>query len=673
MFDSLLIANRGEIAWRIMRTAKRLGLRTIAVYSDADRGALHVERADASFRIGPAPARQSYLDPAALLAAAAAASTQAIHPGYGFLAENADFAEACEAADLRFVGPPPAAIRAMGSKAEARAIMARAGVPVLPGYHGAGQDAQTLSREAQALGYPVMIKAHLGGGGKGMRLVRRPEEFAASLEGARREAAASFGDDRMLIEKAVDRPRHVEVQILADGYGRVLHLFERDCSLQRRHQKVVEEAPAPDLDEGLRSALVEAATAAARAIGYEGAGTVEFIVECGPSGIARGFYFLEMNTRLQVEHPVTELITGLDLVEWQLRVAAGEPLPFSQDAIRCTGHGIEARLYAEDPARGFVPAAGTLHHLVLPEEGPELRVDTGVREGDVVGVDYDPIFAKIAVWGDDRDLAVRRLGAALRATEVGGVVTNRDFLIALAAHRRFRAGACDTGFIDAGVEELVPDRSAVDPKVMAIASLFELLHRERAAAACAQESEDPWSPWHRTDAWRLGGRARDVLTFVDGEQEIEVTVGFEDGEYRLDLPGSRLSARGSLGPKGRMDASLDGLGVRATVIAHGSERWIIVGGSTRRVFRKDPDLHAAGALRTAGRLSAPMPGKVSAVHVRAGERVRSGRVLMVLEAMKMEHAVSALRDGVVERVCFSEGEQVAEGDELLVFAEEEGR
>ena len=651
-----------------MRTAKRMGLRTIAVYSDADRGALHVGAADLAIRIGPAPAPESYLNQAAVLAAASDAGARAIHPGYGFLSENADFAEACQAAGLRFVGPPPAAIRAMGSKAEAKAIMARAGVPVLPGYDGARQDADTLSREARALGYPVMIKAHLGGGGKGMRLVRRPSELAASLESARREALASFGDDRMLIEKVVDRPRHVEVQVFADGRGQVVHLFERDCSVQRRHQKVMEEAPAPGLDEGLRAALAEAAVAATRAISYEGAGTVELIVESDPSGTASGFYFMEMNTRLQVEHPVTELITGLDLVEWQLRVAAGEPLPLRQDEIRRAGHAIEARLYAEDPARGFLPAAGTLHHLVLPDESPDLRVEAGVREGDVVGVDYDPMIAKIIARGEDRRVAVQRLGRALAATEVGGVLTNRDLLAAIASHRAFRAGGTDTGFIEARSGELIPASGPATPMLVATASLFELLDREARAAAAARVSSDPWSPWHRTDAWRLGARGHDVLTFMDGGEEVEVIVHFEDRGFRLSLPTGSVSARGSLGPKGRLDASIDGLEVRATVVACGWERWIISQRRTHRLFRKNPYAGSAGAERASKHLIAPMPGKVSAVHVRAGDQVRAGQVLMILEAMKMEHAIRAASDGIVERLCFAEGQQVEEGAELLVFA-----
>ena len=667
MFDSLLVANRGEIACRIMRTAKRLGLRTIAAYSDADRHALHVASADNAVRLGPAPARQSYLNQSALLAAAADTSAEAIHPGYGFLAENADFAEACETAGMCFVGPPPSAIRAMGQKAEAKAIMADAGVPVLPGYEGERQDAEALSGEAQALGYPIMIKAQLGGGGKGMRLVRHSSDFASSLESARREAVVSFGDDRVLLEKVVSRPRHVEVQVFADRHGNVVHLFERDCSVQRRHQKVIEEAPAPGLDEDLRAALANAAVAAARAIAYQGAGTIEFIVECDSAGVARDFYFLEMNTRLQVEHAVTELITDSDLVEWQLRVAAGEALPLSQNEIRRAGHAIEARLYAEDPTRGFLPATGTLHHLVLPAESPDLRIDIGVREGDAVGVDYDPMIAKVVACGDDRIAALHRLRGALEAVEVAGVVTNRDFLAAVLSDRRFCAGAVDTGFIDARASELIPESRAADERVLAIATLFELLSREDVAAASARDSDDRWSPWNQTCAWRLNRRARDVLTFADGDEEIEVVVTFDDRGCRLQMSGGSIHVCGRLGSRGSLEASIDGLEMRATVVAIGHERWIILAGRTHRLTRSSPIPRGAASHQTPGRVAAPMPGKISAVHVRTGDHVRIGQVLMVLEAMKMEHAMSAARDGVIERVCYSEGDQVAEGDELLVI------
>lgn len=667
MFESLLVANRGEIACRIMRTAKRLGLRTIAVYSDADRRALHVSAADVAVRLGPAPARQSYLNQGALLAAAVDTSAQALHPGYGFLAENAQFAQACETAGIRFVGPPSPVIRAMGQKAEAKTIMTDAGVPVLPGYEGERQDVETLSREADALGYPVMIKAQLGGGGKGMRLVRDPSDFASSLESARREAAASFGDDRVLLERAVARPRHVEVQVFADRHGNVVHLFERDCSVQRRHQKVIEEAPAPDLDEELRTALAHAAVTAARAIAYQGAGTVEFIVECDHAGVARNFYFLEMNTRLQVEHAVTELIADCDLVEWQLRVAAGEALPLSQNEIRRAGHAIEARLYAEDPTRGFLPATGTLHHLLLPDESSDLRIDIGVREGDAVGVDYDPMIAKIVARGDDRLAAFQRLRGALEAVEVAGVVTNRDFLAAVLSDRCFRAGAVDTGYIDARAGKLIPVSRAVDERVVAIATLFELLNREDVAAASARESDDRWSPWNQTGAWRLHRRARDVLTFVEEDEEIEVVVTFDDRGWRFHMPGGDVHARGRLGPRGSLEVSLDGLEMRATVVAIGHERWIILAGRTHRLIRSSPSSRGAASHRTPGRVTAPMPGKISAVHVRAGDHVQTGRLLMVLEAMKMEHAVSATRNGVIERVCYADGDQVAEGDELLVI------
>ncbi|HJU20706.1 MAG TPA: acetyl-CoA carboxylase biotin carboxylase subunit, partial [Stellaceae bacterium] len=434
MFSKILIANRGEIACRVIRTARRLGVATVAVYSEADRSALHVALADEALPIGPAPARQSYLNGAAIVAAAQKSGAEAIHPGYGFLSENADFADSCAAADIAFIGPPAAAIRAMGSKAAARALMREAGVPIVPGYDEADQDPARLLDAARRIGFPVLIKASAGGGGRGMRVVAEPDDFAAALAAAKREAGGAFGDERMLIERYLDRPRHIEIQVFADRHGQIVHLFERDCSIQRRHQKVVEEAPAPGLAAETREAMAAAALAAARAVGYVGAGTVEFVAAEGR------FYFIEMNTRLQVEHPVTEAVTGLDLVEWQLRAAAGEPLPMTQEDIACRGHAIEVRLYAEAPERNFLPQTGRLAGLRLPQ-GDIARVDTGVREGDRVTPFYDPMIAKIAVWGEDRAAATRRLQRALAETAVLGLTTNLSFLARIASHPAFAAGA----------------------------------------------------------------------------------------------------------------------------------------------------------------------------------------------------------------------------------------
>ena len=455
MFDSVLIANRGEIACRIIRTARQMGIRTIAVYSEADAGAPHVRMADDAHLIGPAPARDSYLVIDRMIEVAAASGAQAIHPGYGFLSENADFADACATAGVTFIGPPAEAIRQMGHKSAAKTLMEQAGVPVVPGYHGEDQSDDTLAAAAEDIGYPVLIKAAAGGGGKGMRRVDDPARFAKDLKAARREALSAFGNDHVLIEKFVGRPRHIEIQVFADGQGNVVHLFERDCSLQRRNQKVVEEAPAPGMTAGLRQAMGEAAISAAKAIGYQGAGTVEFIVD-GSRGLENaGFYFMEMNTRLQVEHPVTEMITGQDLVAWQLRVAAGETLPLSQDDIVLNGHAVEARLYAENPAKTFFPQPGTLTRLAFPPETGELRVDSGIEEGQEVTVYYDPMIAKVIAWGEDRQTALDRLEAALRATRLEGVTTNLAFLAAVAAHPVFRRGEVDTGFIETYLADLL--------------------------------------------------------------------------------------------------------------------------------------------------------------------------------------------------------------------------
>src|SRR5579885_742301 len=548
-----------------MRTARRLGVATVAVYSDADAGALHVATADAARRIGPAPARQSYLDIAAILAAARDSGAEAIHPGYGFLSENAEFAEACAAAGLVFIGPPPGAIRTMGSKSAAKALMEAAGGPLLPGYDGDGQSPARLAEEAERIGYPVLIKAVAGGGGRGMRIVAGKGEFARALDGARREAQGAFGDDRVLLERYLPRPRHIEVQVFADTHGNPVHLFERDCSIQRRHQKVVEEAPAPGLSAAQRKALGEAAVAAARAVGYVGAGTVEFVAAAG------AFHFIEMNTRLQVEHPVTEAVTGVDLVEWQLRVAAGEELPLRQRDLALRGHAIEARLYAENPARGFLPATGTVTGLRLAA-GEGIRIDTGIRAGDAVTPFYDALLAKIVAWGEERETARRRLAAALGASAVAGLATNLGFLARLAGDAEFAAGAVDTGYIE------------------------------------------------RRDG----------------------------GGWRLDIAGDSAPA-----DPGR-------------AIVFGDE--VTLGGESWRLVPVDPLAPPDAAELAAGRLTAPMPGRVAQVRVAEGAAVRRGEALMVIEAMKMEHTIAAPRDGVVARLAYAVGDPVEEGAELVALA-----
>ncbi len=666
MFDKILIANRGEIACRVIRTARRLGLRSVAVYSDADASARHVLEADEARRLGPAPARESYLDGAGIIAAALASGARAIHPGYGFLAENAAFADACAAAGLVFIGPSPAAIRAMGSKSAAKELLSGAGVPLVPGYHGADQSPEHLQREADAIGYPLLIKASAGGGGKGMRVVEHPGEFSAALAGAQREAAAAFGDARMLLEKYLLRPRHVEIQVFADSQGQTLHLFERDCSIQRRHQKVLEEAPAPGLDGGLRERMGSAAVAAARAIGYVGAGTVEFLLaEDG------AFYFMEMNTRLQVEHPVTELITGIDLVEWQLRVAAGEPLPCRQEDLAISGHAIEVRIYAEDPARDFLPATGSLSHLRLPAEGPHVRIDSGVRQGDEVSVYYDPMLAKLIVWDQDRPAALRRLQTALAACEIAGVTTNIGFLATLAAHPAFAAGEVDTGFIARHHDDLFPGERPASDRTLALAALFVLLRRAAEARATAAASNDPWSPWHRSDGWRMNADNHHSLTFFDGAREVSITAHYRSDGFLFELPGGVLTAKGELEADGSLCVELGGHRCRATVLRRGTELSVLADGRGQVLRLFDAGEQLGEPAGGGGRLTAPMPGKVIAIMVEVGTRVERGTPLLILEAMKMEHTLKAPAAGVVTAIPYPVGEMVSEGAELLTVEVEE--
>ena len=629
LFDKILTANRGEIACRVMRTAKRLGIATIAVYSEADAGALHVAIADEAVPIGPPPARESYLDIARIIDAAKQSGAQAIHPGYGFLSENADFAAACEAAGIVFIGPPAAAIRAMGSKAEAKALMAKAGVPLVPGYHGAEQSDARLTQEARAIGYPVLVKASAGGGGKGMRIVEDERGLAEALAGARREAKASFGNDRLLIEKYLIDPRHIEMQIFADSHGNVVHLFERDCSIQRRHQKLIEEAPAPDLGDAQRAELQKAGIAAARAVAYRGAGTIEFVSSGGK------FYFIEMNTRLQVEHVVTEMITGLDLVEWQMRVAAGEKLPLTQDAIKRQGHAIELRLYAEDPARDYLPSAGPLALLRFPEPSNTLRVETAYRQGDRISPYYDALIAKLITWGESRDIALQRLRAALAATRVAGITTNRELLQRILAHPNFAAHAGDTGFIVRHHDALLPH----DTPPTALATAARSILQEK-----PQRSLDPHSPWGQRDFWRLGGAASETFRFRAGDETHDVHIG--DASVTVD------------------GAPVEPLG-DASVLRLGSEFWVVLPDATARFTYLDPLAPSEASGAASGKIVAPMPGKVSAVLVEPGATVQRGQTLMVIEAMKMEHAITAPSDGVIESVGFTPGALVEEGVELL--------
>ncbi len=662
MFDSILIANRGEIACRVIRTARRLGLRTVAVYSEADADAQHVAMADRARLIGPAPAAESYLKIDAVIAAAKAEGVKAIHPGYGFLSENAAFAEACAKAKIAFIGPPVEAIRAMGSKSAAKDIMGKAGIALVPGYHGKDQKPGALRKAAEKIGYPVLLKASAGGGGKGMRLVESPDSFDEALKSAKREAKAGFGDDQVLVEKFIDRPRHIEIQVFADCHGNSVHLFERDCSIQRRHQKVIEEAPAPGMTDARRREMGEAAVAAAMAIGYQGAGTVEFIVD--QAGV---FYFMEMNTRLQVEHPVTEMITGQDLVEWQIRIAAGERLPMSQDDLAISGHAIEARIYAEDPARNFLPATGTLNHLHFPAGDEHTRVDTGVHEGDEVSVFYDPMIAKLIVLGEDRPAAVNRLKSALAEVRAVGVTTNAPFLRSIAEHKAFAKGDVHTGFIEQHKDALIPAAKSAPDEALAFAALATVLEQAQLAEERAAVSSDPYSPFNRSDGWRLNDDAHTVLRFDDGGNEVTVTVHYRRDGYVLDLPGGTVTAKGELEEDGTLVANLGGTRGRPTVVRHEQTVHVFIDGRVCRLESIDP-LAAVSDLEAGdGRLTAPMPGKIIAVHVKAGAAVERGMPLLVMEAMKMEHTIAAPADGTVTAVHFKTGEQVDEGTELIEF------
>ena len=662
MFRKILIANRGEIACRVMRTARRMGVRTVAVYSDADRDARHVRLADEARRIGPPAARESYLNVEAILAVARDTGAEAIHPGYGFLSENEGFARACAKAGLVFIGPSPESIAAMGDKSAAKQLMEKARVPLVPGYHGEKQEPGFLAKEAERIGYPVLIKACAGGGGKGMRVVRAAGEFKAALQGAQREARSAFGDERVLIERCLERPRHIEVQVFGDTQGNLVHLFERDCSVQRRHQKVLEEAPAPGMTEKRRKEMGEAAVAAARAVKYVGAGTVEFIAEQDGR-----FYFMEMNTRLQVEHPVTEMITGLDLVEWQLRVAAGEPLPLGQGDLRIRGHAIEARLYAEDPARDFLPQTGRLAHLRFPEDAADLRTDTGVESGASITPYYDPMIAKLIAWGEDRSAALARLAAALDEVEIAGLQTNVEFLARTVRSRAFASAELDTGLIERSRAELFPSRAPLSDQVLAAAAYAELLAEEHAAGARAAVSGDPHSPWDRVDGWRLNQDSHHAFAFAEGGERHLVSVHFRGAGLRFGIAGREFALEGERLPDGRLLVRLDGRACKARAVRDGRDWHVFIDGAHRRLTLHD-ELEGLDVDAVSGSLAAPMPGKVIAVMVKPGDKVSKGTPLLILEAMKMEHTIAAPEDGVVKEVCFAAGEQVPEGAELLKLA-----
>ncbi len=671
MFKKILIANRGEIACRVAATARRLGVRTVAVFSDVDAQAKHVLACDEAVHIGGNAPKDSYLRSERIVAAALQCGAQAVHPGYGFLSENEEFAQACLDAGLVFIGPPPAAIKAMGLKAQSKILMGRAGVPLVPGYHGADQDPALLKSEANKIGYPVLIKASAGGGGKGMRIVTQASDFDAALASCQREARNSFGDDAVLIERYVTRPRHIEIQVFGDTQGNCVYLFERDCSVQRRHQKVLEEAPAPGMSEARRREMGAAAVAAAKAVGYVGAGTVEFIAEPTADGDLR-FFFMEMNTRLQVEHPVTEAITGLDLVEWQLRVACGEPLPLRQEQLRMHGHAIEARICAENPDANFLPATGTLAVYRTPrcaEFEPRvgtaaaggvsaaLRIDSGVREGDAISPHYDSMIAKLIVWGEDRAQALARLDAALAGTHIVGLHNNVAFLRRIAASHAFAAADLDTALIERERAALF-NAAQLPLEVAAAGIVAHALAQERAL-----QGSDPWS---RRDAWRAFGAAMRRFDFeAQGVRSSFTLERHHDGATWLVQGAQRWPYSATAHAAGRHDVSLGPQRWPLTVYALG-ERYAIYGPDASALLNEvDPIAHAADGAVEGGRLTAPMPGKVIAFLAAPGDAVKLGQALAVMEAMKMEHTITAPRDGTVQALLYAAGDQVLEGEELL--------
>ncbi len=659
-FEKILIANRGEIACRIVRTCRRLGIATVAVYSEADADAQHARLADEAHAIGGPQPRDSYLRADALIEVARARGAQAIHPGYGFLSENADFADACERAGLVFIGPRAASMRKMGSKAGAKELMASHGVPVVPGYTGTDQDPGRLQLEADGIGYPLMIKAAHGGGGKGMRIVRASTEFAAALESCQRESANAFGRDRVLLERYIESPRHIEFQIFADSHGNIVHLGERECSAQRRYQKIIEESPSPFLTPELRERMGEAAIAAGHAIDYRNAGTVEFIV-----GADGGFYFMEINTRLQVEHPVTECVTGLDLVEWQLRVAAGQPLPLTQQAIRHHGHAIEVRLYAEDPDAGFLPGSGRLETLRLPQTGEHVRLDGGVIEGDTVSIFYDPMIAKLIVHDHDRPSALARLREALAETRIAGPKSNVAFLERLIRHPVVVEGRIDTGYLDRHLDQVLSSPPLPGALELTAAATAALLHDEAETRAQAARSSDPHSPWAIADGWRLGHSGERLLAFEHDGSHILLHAAGSAGRYTVRAEDFTVDVTGARLQHGWLSARFDGQARRLRAEADPDEVHLH-DGERRWRFRRSPAFRFEGEASgdSDRRLLAPMPGRIVLVRIAVGDQVEAGQELMVMEAMKMELALRATRPGTVAEVRVAEGDFV-EADAVL--------
>jgi len=667
MFKKVLIANRGEIACRVISTLKKMGITSVAVYSDADRHARHVKLADEAYHIGGSRPDESYLKASTLLELAKRVGVDAIHPAYGFLSENSDFARACPEAGITFIGPSADSIVKMGAKDAAKALMEEANVPVVPGYHGKNQDSDYLAEQASNVGFPLLIKAVSGGGGKGMRVVNAASEFASSLDSVKREATNAFGDDRVLLERYISKPRHIEFQVFGDSHGHYVHLHERECSLQRRHQKIIEETPSPFLDEETREAMGIAAANAARAISYLGAGTIEFIV-----GEDSSFYFMEMNTRLQVEHPVTEMVTGQDLVEWQLRVAAGEPLPLKQEEIISTGHSFETRLYAENPNNLFLPSTGKLHHLRFPEVGPNLRVETGVEEGDVISVFYDPMIAKLVVWGEDREIARTRLLKALGETGIIGVENNIAFLETLVTHTDFIENRIDTQYIDAKLDTLLEEsRVELPENVLLAASVRLLLDGQKAVSKMAEAADDPNSPWFDTTGWRPNGQSERSLFFCYEEgDDIEIVVTEHDNHFIFHLEND-LDVLAEESENNVVRLQINGSWERFitlrnedTLLVSWQSRWYTL----TEINPFEPNLTDAGG---AANIIAPMPGKLWKVLVKSGDTVTEGQPVAILEAMKMEHALNAPFDGEVDQVFYAAGDFVEADATLITFTEEE--
>ncbi|ORY97946.1 carbamoyl-phosphate synthase L chain, ATP binding domain-domain-containing protein [Syncephalastrum racemosum] len=674
LFEKILIANRGEIACRVMRTAKKLGIKTVAVYSEADANAQHVKMADEAFLIGPPPSAQSYLSIDKILNVARMTGSQAIHPGYGFLSENAEFADRVTAEKLAFIGPSGDAMRSMGSKSESKFIMEDAGVPVVPGYHGENQDVKFLKEQADKIGYPVLIKAVKGGGGKGMRIVRSPSEFEEMLESSKNESIKSFGDDKVLVEKYLERPRHVEVQVFADKHDNVVHLFERDCSVQRRHQKVIEEAPGPGLTEEIRAQLGAKAVAAARAVGYENAGTVEFIMD----NVDKQFYFMEMNTRLQVEHPVTEMVTNTDLVHWQLEVASGNRLPMTQEELRLMGHAFEARIYAENPSNHFLPDTGTLFSVRTPEPSEDVRVETGFIQGDQISVHYDPMIAKLVVRGEDRNEALRRFRRALEQYQIVGLNTNIDFVKRVAEHPEFIKGEVETGFIQQFEKDLLKPAETPSPLTLATAA-NGLLLQEYARIQVSQK--DPFSPWSTLHSnFRLNGKDPREFTFISshGEHKVAVTPSQQAGSVDITVtlgqdqaPTTYTNVSSHWTDDGQVVSSIDDKKVKSNVVTKGEKVTVFDEAGRTDLTLPTPGyiLASAAGVAGTGSVKTPMPCKISQVLVKPGQQVEKDTTLIVLEAMKMEHVIKAPMAGTIDQVLYAVGDLVDENKNLVTFAE----